>query len=142
MDRGGCARPGLTLVYDGDCPLCSAYVTRFRLEAAAGPLRLITARSEPALVVDLARRGYRLDDGLVALVGEQIYQGADALHLLALMGGRSGWLNRLSGRLFRSARLSRAVYPSLVAGWRVLPRMLGRSAISGPEAPMSGNQSG
>jgi predicted DCC family thiol-disulfide oxidoreductase YuxK len=121
---------GLTLVYDGDCPLCSAYVTRMRLRQIAGRLDLLDARQQPALVQRLERRGYRLDEGMLVIVGDQYYHGAAAVHVLALMSSRSGWLNRLNYSLFRSSLLASVLYPLLVAGRRALLWLLGRKPLS------------
>ena len=121
---------GLTIVYDGDCPLCSAYVTQLRLKESAGSLRLEDARQHPATVEALGKQGYRLDQGMVVIAGDRVYHGADAIHVLALMSSRSGWLNRLNYRVFRSRRLSAVLYPGLVAGRRALLWLLGRSPLS------------
>lgn len=122
--------PGLTLVYDGDCPVCSTYVARLRLRQAAGRLDLLDARQRPALVQQVARRGYRLDDGMLLIVDDQFYHGAAAVHALALMSSDSDWFNRLNYRLFRSPRLSSVLYPMLVAGRRALLWLLDRKPLS------------
>ena len=33
----------VTVIYDGDCPLCRYYVTRLRVQEAAGPLKRFPA---------------------------------------------------------------------------------------------------
>ena len=122
--------PGLTLVYDGDCPVCSTYVTRLRLRRAAGHLDLLDARQSPDLVQQMAQRGYRLDEGMLLIVDDRYYHGAAAVHVLALMSGGSDWFNRLNYHLFRSPRLSSVLYPMLVAGRRALLWLLGRKPLS------------
>lgn len=131
MTDEGALTEGLTIVYDGDCPLCSAYVTQLRLKETAGSLRLEDARQHPGTVEALAAQGYPLDEGMVVIVGNRVYHGADAIHVLALMSSRTGWLNRLNYQVFRSRRLSAALYPALVAGRRALLWLLGRSSLSG-----------
>ena len=121
---------GLTIIYDGDCPLCSAYVTQLRLKETAGSLRLEDARQHPEWVQSLREQGYHLDDGMVVIAGDRVYHGADAIHVLALMSSRSGWMNRLNYRVFRSRNLSAALYPALVTGRRVLLWLLGRAPLS------------
>lgn len=121
---------GLTVVYDGDCPLCSAYVTQLRLKETAGSLRLEDARQHPETVEALSEQGYSLDEGMVVIAGARVYHGADAIHVLALMSSRRGWLNRLNYRVFRSRNLSAALYPALVAGRRALLWLLGRARLS------------
>jgi predicted DCC family thiol-disulfide oxidoreductase YuxK len=120
---------GVILVYDGDCPLCNAYVSRMRLQKAAKQLELVDARQEPELVGQLERHGYRLDDGLLLNIGDQYFHGAAAMNVLALMSSRSGWLNRLNYHLFRSRRTANTLYPALVFGRRILLRLLGRKPL-------------
>jgi len=120
---------GITVVYDGDCPLCDAYVSRMRLQEAAGRLRLVDAREEPELVDRLQRQGYRLDEGLLIRIDSQYFHGAAAMNVLALMSSRSGWFNRLNYRMFRSRRMAALLYPILVSGRRALLWLLGRKPL-------------
>ena len=60
---------GAQIVYDGDCPFCSAYVSLLRLKSAAGPVTLTDARGHPDLVADLAARGFDIDTGMVLIFG-------------------------------------------------------------------------
>ena len=127
---------GLTLVYDGDCPVCSVYVTRMRLNQAVGRLVLIDARQEPGLVKRLEGFGYELDDGLLLNVDGQYYHGAAAVQVLALMSSRSDWFNRLNYRLFRSSTTAAIVYPPLVVGRRALLWLLGRKPLGAGHKPI------
>ena len=123
------------MVYDGDCPLCDAYVSRMRLQEAAGRLRMVDAREEPELVDRLQRQGYRLDEGLLLRIGSQYFHGATAMNVLALMSSRSGWFNRLNYRVFRSRRMANMLYPALVAGRRALLWLLGRTPLTPTDNP-------
>jgi hypothetical protein len=127
---------GLTLVYDGNCPVCSAYVTRMRLRQAVGRLVLVDARQEPGLVKRLERLGYDLDEGLLLNVDDQYYHGAAAVQVLALMSSRSDWFNRLNYHLFRSSISAAIVYPPLVAGRRALLWLLGRKSLRAGDKPI------
>ena len=120
---------GIRLIYDGECPLCSAYVRRYRLERAVGDLQLLDARLHPEVVDELARAGQPLDEGFVLELHGQRYHGAEALHRLALMSTRSGAFNRLNAALFRSPKVSRWAYPVLRAGRNLLLRLLGRKPL-------------
>ena len=114
------------MIYDGDCPLCSAYVTRLRLIECAGSLELVDAREQPALVTKFAAEGVSLDDGMVVQLGDRHYYGAEAVSIFALMNSQAGWFNRVNYRVFRSRGLSRMLYPALVSGRRLLLWLLGR----------------
>lgn len=123
------AKNGLQIVYDGECPFCSAYVKLLRLREAIGPVELIDARGRHPILQEIRQAGLDLDDGMVVKTGGRLYHGGDCLHVLAMLSTRAGLFNRLVGAIFRSPRLSRALYPSLRAGRNAALRLLGRKPI-------------
>jgi predicted DCC family thiol-disulfide oxidoreductase YuxK len=120
---------GVSVVYDGLCPFCSAYAHMLRLRESAGPVRLVDAREDPALVADLAAAGAPVNDGMAVLYAGRLYYGGDAVHLLALLASQSGLANRLIARLLRSQRCALLAYPALRAGRNLGLRLLGRPQI-------------
>jgi predicted DCC family thiol-disulfide oxidoreductase YuxK len=122
---------GLVIIYDGQCPFCSAYVRMLRLRDAAGPVRLVDARGDDPSVRAAREAGSDLDAGMVVTYGGTIRHGDEAMHLLALLGTPSGHVNRMLARAFRSARVARLLYPVLAAGRRATLALLGRERING-----------
>lgn len=105
-------------VYDGDCPLCLMGATHFRIKQAVGNLHVLDAREAGdthPLMQEINAHGLNLDQGMVLKMGGRLYQGADALHVVALIGTSTGWFNRLNAVLFRSEKISRLCYPSMKA---------------------------
>lgn len=122
--------PELTVVYDGECPFCAAYVRMTRLRAAAGRVELVNAR-DPHPVVDEARAaGLDLDRGMVVKAGGRLYHGDAAMTLLAGLTTPSGLFNRLTAWAFRSPARARVIYPPMVAGRALTLRLLGRRKLS------------
>lgn len=117
------------LIYDGECPFCSAYVKFMRLRESVGPVRLIDARDGGPEVRNVQALGMDLNEGMVFHYSGSFYHGADALNIMALLGGGQSWFNKLNGRLFRSRRISRAVYPLMRAGRNAVLRLLGRTKL-------------
>ena len=127
------------LAYDGDCPFCNRYVKYMRLRDSVGPLDLVNARDGGPRVEEILRAGLDLDEGMVLKLGDRYYHGADCIHALALLSGEADWFNRINAVIFRSPRLSGALYPVLRAGRNTVLWMLGRSRISSPG--ISGDES-
>jgi predicted DCC family thiol-disulfide oxidoreductase YuxK len=123
------AQDGVSVVYDGLCPFCSAYAHMLRLRESAGPVRLVDARGEPALVADLAAAEAPVNDGMAVLYGRRLYYGSDAIHILALLASESGLANRLVAGLLRGEGRARFAYPLLRAGRNLGLRLLGRPQI-------------
>lgn len=117
------------LLYDGDCPFCSRYVSYVRLREAVGAIELADAREHPDLVQEARQHGYEIDTGMVLKLGERYYHGADCIHALALLTTPSGFFNRLNRALFRSRTFSRIAYPLLRSGRNLTLRLLGRSRL-------------
>jgi predicted DCC family thiol-disulfide oxidoreductase YuxK len=119
----------MTLVYDGQCPMCRRFVRLQRLRRDVGEVELVDARRESAERRELSELGIDLDEGVALRIGEQWVHGSEALHRLALMSTGSGLFNRLMARLFASPRRTARLYPWLRAGRAVLLRLLGRGPI-------------
>ncbi|MEE2691395.1 MAG: DCC1-like thiol-disulfide oxidoreductase family protein [Pseudomonadota bacterium] len=119
------------VVYDGECPFCSAYVRMVRLRDAAGKVHLLNAREEHPVVAQLKGEGFDLDEGMALKIGDAVYHGDECMHQLALMSGPSGLFNRFHFWVFKSPRRAKFLYPSLRAGRNLALRLLGRRKIDG-----------
>ncbi len=126
------APEGPVIVYDGECPLCSAYVRMLRLRRAAGPVTLVDAREAGHPLVARARaEGLDLDRGMVVALGGRLHHGDAAMTVLSLLTTPIGQFNRLTAWIFRSPARARFLYPAMVAGRNLVLRLLGRRKIGG-----------
>ena len=114
----------ILLIYDEECPACRNYARMVRIRSRLGRLQTIDAREDSAAKEWVNERGLDLDQGMVVVVGDNFYHGADAMHVLALMSSRSDTWNRINYRTFRSRRRSRWLYPILRSLRNTLLRVL------------------
>ncbi|WP_119168643.1 DCC1-like thiol-disulfide oxidoreductase family protein [Algihabitans albus] len=119
----------IRIIYDGDCPFCSAYVKMLRLRDAVGRVDLVNARDDADAAAEMERKGFDLNEGMAVQYGDSFYYGADAIHRLALLTSPSSAFNRINARVFRSASVSRLLYPIMRAGRNLTLRALGRRPI-------------
>ena len=117
----------VTLIYDGECPVCTAYSCN--VDAGPNQLNRINARSGNAEVQKAIEAGFDLDEGMVVLHQGKLYHGAEAMHRMALLSPKSGLRNRLNRLMFGNLAVARAAYPVLRAGRNALLRILGRQKI-------------
>ena len=103
----------ILLIYDKECPACHFYCQIVRIRQSVGELVLIDARENPDVLQEISAKGLDIDQGMVLKMDGQLYYGADAIHLLALLSGRSGVFNRLNYWLFRSKKVAAILYPIL-----------------------------
>ena len=133
--RADSGQADVVLVYDRECPACDNYVGVMRVRRDIGSFRIVDAREDSAVVREITAAGLDIDEGMVLRMGERLYYGSDAIHVLALISSRSGVLNRLNYWLFRSKRVSALLYPVLKAGRAVLLKLLGRTRINNLQRP-------
>jgi predicted DCC family thiol-disulfide oxidoreductase YuxK len=126
--------PGVHLVYDGLCPFCANYIVFLRAAKAGVKFDLVNARTRPDIVQALAGLGYDVDRGMAVIIDNDLYHGADALHVLALLTGANNGFNRLNYLLLRSPARARALYPFMRLGRTLILRLLGRSSIAADRA--------
>ena len=120
----------LALIYDGECPVCTAYSCSVDVdEDKASGIKRINARSDDALVKQAKDAGIDLDEGMIVLHDGKMYHGADALNVMARLAPNSGFGNRLNKLFFSNATVSRISYPVLRAGRNTLLKLLGRKKI-------------
>ncbi|HVZ29061.1 MAG TPA: DCC1-like thiol-disulfide oxidoreductase family protein [Asticcacaulis sp.] len=121
----------IILVYDGDCPFCSATAHMYRLKQAVGALSIVNAREAfgTPLMTEIQKRGMDLNEGVVVRFGSKLYHGAEALHVLALLGSETGWLNKLNVSLFRNRATARLYYPFLKGIRNFFLWLLGKKPI-------------
>ena len=120
----------IILVYDHECPVCSKYAQVLRIRESIGKLTIINARNESDIMVDINSQELDIDQGMVLKMGNKIYYGSDAIHMLALISSRSGVLNRLNYWFFKSESRSRVLYPILLSSRNLLLKILGKSKIN------------
>ena len=132
----------IALIYDGECPVCTAYSCSVDVdEGQASGIRRIDARSDDALVKQAKEAGLDLDEGMVVLHHGKLYHGADALNFMARLAPDRGFGNRLNRLLFSNATVSRLSYPMLRAGRNTLLWLLGRKKIRRLTGPPPGELS-
>ncbi len=123
------------IVYDGECPFCSRYVKMLRLRAVVGRVELVDARSDHPVVALLHERQIDLDEGMAFVQNGRISYGYECIHKIALLTTPSGIFNRLTAWIFRSATVSRLLYPILLFGRNTTLKLLGRRKLGSPTGP-------
>jgi predicted DCC family thiol-disulfide oxidoreductase YuxK len=124
------AKPGMVVVYDGDCPFCANYVRLMALQRQTGTVELVDARSADPRVAPLWREGYDLNEGMAVIFGQKVYYGSDAMALIsAISGERCGPLGRMLSALLRDPARARSLYPYFKAGRRLTLKLLGRKGL-------------
>ena len=118
------------LVYDAECPACDNYSRMVRIREDVGRLVIVDAREDTPVMREITAAGLDIDEGMVLKLGGELYYGSEAIHMLAMIGSRSGLFNRFNYHVFSSPRLARTLYPVLRAGRAVLLKLLGKTRVN------------
>ena len=119
------AIPPIVLIYDGECPICSAYCKALAIRQLDSRFEIINARQYHPILKNINEMGLDLEEGFVLKIENEYFHGADAINRLALIATPVGLFNRLNYFIFRSAYLSKILYPFLRTGRSILLYLLG-----------------
>ena len=120
----------ILLVYDKECPACNYYCQMVRIRESVGELKLVDAREPSEIMEEITAAGLDIDQGMVLKMGNALYYGSDAIHMLSLIGSESGLFNRLNYWLFRSKSVSGILYPILRFFRNMLLKILRNTKIN------------
>lgn len=125
----------VSIIYDSECPVCTAYSCSVEVGDNRAKPRLISARGSDSEVSAALAAGLDLDEGMVVLYKGERYHGAEALHILALASPPKGLFSHLNRLLFGSRRVAKILYPGLRAGRNLLLWLLGKKKIAASAQP-------
>ncbi len=99
------------LIYDGECPLCNTSAKALKIRKAVGTLHLINARENHPIMQEINSANLNIDKGMVVKFNDTLYHGAEAQHILAIIGSDNDFFNRINVWLFRSKTRAHLLYP-------------------------------
>lgn len=118
-------------VYDGKCPICQMGATFYKLQQSIGELHTVDARTEHdhPVMLEINQAGLNLDEGLVIKYHDQLFQGAEALHVMATLGADTDWLNQLNKTLYQSKTVAKLCYPFMKGARNIALKIKGVGKI-------------
>ena len=100
-------------VYDGQCPICQLGASFYKVRKNVGEVISIDARTQlnHQIIKEINQANLNLDEGMVIKYKNNLYQGSEALHLMAKLGADDGFLNRINNSLYKHKILTKLFYP-------------------------------
>jgi len=100
-------------VYDGECPICQMAANLYKIRRSVGALHTVDARTQKnhPVMGEVNQAGLNLDEGMVIKYNDRLYQGEEALHIMAQLGADKGWFNHVNNTLYKSKFLAKTSYP-------------------------------
>ena len=119
----------ITIIYDGECPVCSAYIKISIIKKTYGEVRLINARNESEIIFFLKNLKLDINEGIVVFFNDKLYYASDAMNILAILGSNVKYLSKFINFFFKNKIFCNFIYPLLKFGRRCLLFILRRKLI-------------
>jgi predicted DCC family thiol-disulfide oxidoreductase YuxK len=106
-------KPDIWFVFDGECPICRMGASLFKVRQNVGTLHTVDARREQdhPVMKEVNSAKLNLDAGMILKYEGKLYQGDEALVLMANIGDAQDTFNLINRVLFRSKVISKLCYP-------------------------------
>lgn len=130
----------VTIIYDGECPLCSHYITRLRLIEKYGAVELVDAREPSPGVLAWWAQGYNIDEGMIVVVDGAVHYGAAAAMMLARLSANDTPFDRIYHWTMSHPLMARLAYPLLKACRRIALHAMGRKGLHNPARPQDASR--
>lgn len=120
-------------VYDGKCPLCQMGASLYKIKQSVGELETIDARSQHdhQIMQEVNEAGLNVDEGMVIKYQDKLYQGEEALHLMATLGADTDLFNKINNQLYKNKTIAKLSYPFMKVARNVALKFKGVGKING-----------
>ena len=119
----------VTIIYDDGCPVCSYYVSFSTIKEKFGKLNLLKARSNEEVLKYVKSLNLDINEGMIVYFEDKLYYGHDAINIISILGNKKTIKNKLAVSIFKHKLISKALYPILKIGRRILLIILGKKLI-------------
>ncbi len=117
------------VLYDGECPVCSAYMGIAQLKRLHPNLAILNGREHPAIVAEMRAEGHEINESILVRMDGKVFSGGAGTKLISDLGSDNPVLRRTALYVLGGAPWSNALYPYLRATRNALLSLLGRPMI-------------
>ena len=120
----------VTIVYDGECPFCSDFVSLNRLKEHGYTVKIINARdTKNSVVIDL-RKNFDIDKGMIVIHGEKVLYGSSAARFISSFNSYGILRASLYRLMLANQKIANILYPVLVFLRKLYFRLVGKKFIN------------
>ena len=114
-------------IYDGECPFCNHFAQLLELKSSLPSFEILDGRKNLALLSQLYKQGYDLNQGAIVVNNENIMHGADAINwICSEIKEPSDSLLELLRIIFTSHKRSKFLFPFLLWSRRLSLTLRGK----------------
>tara|TARA_B100001250_G_scaffold256187_1_gene220559 strand:+ start:316 stop:717 length:402 start_codon:yes stop_codon:yes gene_type:complete len=114
-------------IYDGDCPFCNHFAQLLELKSSLPEFEILDGRKDLALLSQLYKQGYDLNNGAILINNENIMHGANAINwICSEINEPSDSLLEVLRIIFSSNKRTSFLFPLLLWCRRLLLTLKGK----------------
>ena len=114
-------------IFDGECPFCNHFAQLLELKSNLPQLEILDGRKNLALLSQLYKEGYDLNNGAILIRNETILHGADAINwICGEIKDPSDSLLEVLRIIFTSNKRTNILFPLLLWGRRLSLTLKGK----------------
>ena len=114
-------------IYDGECPFCNHFAQLLELKSSIPELEILDGRNNLALLSQLYKQGYDLNNGAILIYKDNIIHGADAINwICSELNEPSDSLLEVLRIIFTSNKRTNFLFPFLLWGRRLSLTLKGK----------------
>ena len=107
-------------IYDGECPFCNHFAQLIELKSSLNDFKILDGRKDLALLSQLYKKGYDLNNGAILITNENIMHGAKAINwICSEINEPSDSLLEVLRIIFSSKKRTSFLFPFLLWGRRL-----------------------
>ena len=100
-----------SIIYDGECPICKNFIIFTQLKKYNPEIEIINARENQEVVNYFRNLGYKIDDGFILVLKEEIYYGDKCLQKITEIINKKNILRNLYSQIFKHKIIYFFSYP-------------------------------
>ncbi len=120
----------VTIIYDGECPFCSDFVSLNRLRSFGYRVDIVNARDNDNPKIKILRNKYNLDDGMIVICSDKILYGVSAARFIAMSYSKKNTRAFFYWSLLINEKFAGISYDILVKLRKIFFKITGKSLIN------------
>ena len=114
-------------IYDGECPFCNHFAQLLELKSSLPEFEILDGRKNLALLSQLYKQGYDLNQGAIIINNKKIMHGADAINWICNEIKEPSYsLLEVIRIVFTSRKRTNFLFPFLLWGRRLSLTLKGK----------------
>ncbi len=120
----------ITIVYDGECPFCSDFVSLNNLKDHGYDIKIVNARDTNNPLIHDLKKKYNIDYGMIVILDKKILYGSSAARFISSSYSKKNFKSIIYRLVLFNQKIANFTYPILVFLRKIYFRLVGKKFIN------------